>query len=63
MLSPEDMAKAQSTGGINPALFLTAAADLHNSGQLSQPSGPTSDPLASAYKKNMGVKKRIRLIK
>lgn len=36
-LPPDQLAQAQSTAGLNPANFLIAAADLHNSGQLSAP--------------------------
>jgi hypothetical protein len=60
LLPPEEMQKAQSTAGINPANFLIAAADMHNSGQLSAPQGPSTDPLASAKsKKPFGKKLQI----
>jgi hypothetical protein len=52
MLPPDQMARAQaSAGAANPVNFLIAAADMHNQGQLSAPSGPTNDPLARAGKK------------
>jgi hypothetical protein len=44
MLPPDQMAQAQAANGINPANFLMAAADLHNSGQLSSPV-PAGKPL------------------
>lgn len=36
-LPPDQLAQAQATAGTNPANFLMAAADLHQSGQLSAP--------------------------
>lgn len=37
LLPPDQMAQAQVGAGLNPANFLIAAADMHNSGQLSAP--------------------------
>lgn len=37
LLPPDQMAQAQASAGLNPANFLIAAADLHNSGKLSAP--------------------------
>jgi hypothetical protein len=60
LLPADEMAKAQATAGVNPANFLIAAADLHSSGQLSAPSGPTNDPLARAGKQ---PRKRMQVVK
>jgi len=38
LLPPDQMAQAQAGAGLNPANFLIAAADMHNSGAL--PSAP-----------------------
>jgi len=49
ILPPDQMQAAQSAGqmgGVSPANFLMAAADLHSSGALSAPSGPKDSPLA-----------------
>lgn len=60
MLPPDEMAKAQASAGLNPANFLIAAADMHGAGQLSEPSGPTNDPLARAGKRPA---KKLKVIK
>lgn len=61
-LSPEAMAQAGAGAPTNPMNFLVAAADMHNSGSLSMPSGPSEDPLASAKSKRPFGKK-IRMVK
>lgn len=60
MLPPEEMAKAQQTAGLNPANFLIAAADMHNSGQLSAPVPRGTDPLARAGKP---ARKKLQMVK
>jgi hypothetical protein len=60
LLPTDDMAKAQASAGLNPVNYLIAAADMHASGQLTQPSGPHSDPFASAGKSRRG---KIQVVK
>jgi hypothetical protein len=60
LLPADDMAKAQASAGLNPTNFLIAAADMHASGQLTQPSGPHTDPLARASKQ---PRKRMQIVK
>ena len=47
-LSPEAQAQATASGGLAPANFLMAAAQLHGEGKLSAPVPAGRDPLASA---------------
>ena len=61
LLPPDQMAQAQSSAGLNPANFLIAAADMHNSGQLSSPDPGGQDPLQRAGR--VRANKRIKLIK
>lgn len=50
LLPPDQMAQAQAGAGLNPAMFLMAAASMHNDGQLSAPV-PTGKPLGGPAKK------------
>jgi len=52
------MARAQQTAGLDPANFLIAAADMHNSGQLSAPVPQGKDLLARSK-----PGKKIRVVK
>jgi hypothetical protein len=63
MLPPEEMAKAAAGGatGINPANFLIAAADMHNSGQLSMPKGPSQT--MPSLSKHGGGPKKLKVLK
>lgn len=61
-LPPDEMAKAQASTGINPVNFLMAAASMHNAGQLSSPTGPSTDPLSSAKSKRP-FQKKLKIIK
>lgn len=63
MLPPEQMQQAQASGGISPANFLIAAADLHAKGQLSAPQGPQGDPLKYADSTRPKAPRRMRVIK
>lgn len=61
-LSPEALAQSGAAAPTNPMNFLVAAADLHNSGSLSMPTGPHDDPLGSA-KSSRPSGKKIRIVK
>jgi hypothetical protein len=58
-LPPDQMAKAQANAGVNPVNFLIAAADMHNSGQLSAPV-PKGKDLPSTMRRNP---KRLQMVK
>lgn len=62
LLPAEAMAQAQSTAGLNPANFLIAAADMHNSGQLSAPVPAGKDPVP-ANPKSGRRKANLRILK
>ena len=53
-------AQASQGAGLNPANFLIAAAEMHNSGQLSSP-----DPAGKALQtgKVAGKRKRLQVVK
>jgi hypothetical protein len=59
LLPPDQLAQAQATGGLSPANFLMAAADLHNSGQLSAPV-PAGKPLQTGPKRQP---RKLKVIK
>jgi len=59
-MSPALPASAQANAGIDPANFLMAAADLHQSGALSSPV-PTGVPLQTG--KMPKGSKRLKVIK
>lgn len=61
-LSPEAMAQSGAGAPTNPMNFLVAAADLHNSGSLSMPTGGSADPLAST-KSSKPFGKKVRIVK
>jgi len=60
---PQDpTTQAAASGGMKPANFLIAAADMHNSGQLTAPSGDKTDLLSSA-KSRKPFGKKIQIVK
>lgn len=59
MLPPEAMQQQQNAAaGINPANFLIAAAQMHNEGSLSMPSGP-KEPLQTGKR----PPRKLRILK
>jgi hypothetical protein len=61
-LPPEEMAKvAGGPAGLNPANFLIAAADMHDSGQLSMPKGPSQT--MPSLSKHGGGPKKLKVLK
>lgn len=55
-----DQNPAGATAGINPQNFLMAAADLHQQGAFSMPSGDKTDPLARVGKP---PRRKLKVIK
>ena len=63
LLPPDQMgAQAQATGGISPAQFLIAAADLHGQGALPSQNDSQTGP-ARIGQKNMRANKRLKVVK
>lgn len=56
----QDSTSASTSGGLNPANFLIAAAEMHNSGQLSSPV-PAGKDLQTG--KTSGKRKHMQVVK
>ena len=63
LLPPDQAAQQQATGGLNPANFLIAAAEMHNNGSLSAPVPKGKDLVTPSQKGNRLVQKHIRILK
>lgn len=63
LLPPDQMAKAQAGAGLNPANFLIAAAEMHNSGALSAPVPSGKDLVTPSQKGNRLVQKHLKVLK
>lgn len=61
MLPPDQMAQAQTAGGLSPANFLIAAADLHAQGQLPSQMDKSQGPKIGG--KNPRANKRLQVVK
>lgn len=62
-LPPDEMAKAQAGAGINPANFLIAAADMHNSGSLSAPVPAGKDLVPPSQKAARKINRHLKVLR